>query len=110
MTRHGRMKLAGGHARRLEEKARVSPEARIKKQHVRTAGQSFPSDVTRRSSMKSNPSGYGSVQRGRVGAALALFVAASMASLPVLAQPSPMPASPVTINVVDVGGALALLQ
>jgi len=60
--------------------------------------------------MKSDPSACRSVQRRRVGAVLALFTAASLASLPVLAQPSPMPASPVTINVVDVGGALALLQ
>ncbi len=43
-------------------------------------------------------------------AALALLAVASLASMPALTQPSPMPASPVTINVVDVGGALALLQ
>jgi putative spermidine/putrescine transport system substrate-binding protein len=43
-------------------------------------------------------------------AALALSAVASLLSMPAMTQPSPMPASPVTINVVDVGGALALLQ
>jgi putative spermidine/putrescine transport system substrate-binding protein len=60
--------------------------------------------------MKNEPSGRGNVQRRCVGAALSLFAVASLLSLPVVGQPSPMPASPVTINVVDVGGALALLQ
>jgi len=60
--------------------------------------------------MKNDPSGRGSVQRRLVGAALLLFAVASLLSLPVVGQPSPMPASPVTISVVDVGGALALLQ
>ncbi len=48
----------------------------------------------------------------RLTAVLATVVAAVMSTTgpAVRAQPTPMPANPVTINVVDVGGALALLQ
>jgi putative spermidine/putrescine transport system substrate-binding protein len=38
------------------------------------------------------------------------LVAALQVATPALAQPVPMPKAPVTINVVDVGGALALLR
>jgi putative spermidine/putrescine transport system substrate-binding protein len=43
-------------------------------------------------------------------AAIGMAASLSLPSMTVYAQPSPMPASPVTVNVVDVGGALALLQ
>ncbi|HEY5084473.1 MAG TPA: extracellular solute-binding protein, partial [Rhizomicrobium sp.] len=44
------------------------------------------------------------------GLAACAIVGALQLSTPVLAQPVPAPKSPVTINVVDVGGALALLK
>ena len=60
--------------------------------------------------MKSDQTRFSVARFGRSCAVSALFAAASLVSLAALSQPSPMPASPVTINVVDVGGALALLQ